>query len=508
MNGYGQGIEAMPSEWQQRERYRFENGAYADLPWKLEDWWQTSAVQFTHYAHVSASDPSKLAYTIDYGKGISDLQQKMKPGKYLRKYFGEGREYFDVALMEWKRSRIKLPAILSEVEISQWSSRYAALHESNPIQFAITAEDIKTVYTTGPRSCMANKQQSIDGVNREVVESYSYGDVAVAWLKKPDGGIRARSVVNLKSKLYNSVYGDPPRLIAALHEQGYKHSHRALNGCRLHAWKIDGDNAYMVPWLDGEQNIGLSECETHFTIGGGRGDIGSFNASSTCGSVGCGEVCGRCEDHFPADRGVWIESIGEMWCGGCAEDTFWCEHCDQRNPDDNYGGSVSECSWCQSCLEDDATHCEKCEEYYADDDTNNVEGTSMCYDCSATHAFVCDRCGDWKHDENRRQILTGEGSKQTISDWCEGCSEDGAIACGATDCDYRVDLRSTAENDAGDEYCSDCIDAHRSTRERLSVDWNCAQALFLKRRAARSTNYYPPKWPIRVWVPPPNARRE
>src|SRR5829696_4667953 len=67
-------------DWEEREALRLSDGTYERLPWDLEP-------IAGHYAHFSVDDGAKVAFTPSPEKGMVDIQVRMKPGRYLTKFY-------------------------------------------------------------------------------------------------------------------------------------------------------------------------------------------------------------------------------------------------------------------------------------------------------------------------------------------------------------------------------------------------------------------------------------
>ncbi len=82
-------VLASRDAWRARELSRFETGEYVNVPWYAKTWWIGSTPAREHYAHVSIDDPAKLAYTASPERGRADRQNRIRPARYLAKYFPE-----------------------------------------------------------------------------------------------------------------------------------------------------------------------------------------------------------------------------------------------------------------------------------------------------------------------------------------------------------------------------------------------------------------------------------
>jgi len=485
----------MSETWQEREqrrmhRWNLNPAVYQSPPWEGEVWWTSSPVMWTHFAHASGCDPSKLAYTMNAEKGVADIQTRIKPGKYLNKYFGEGRLAFNILTGEWFKPSTPLPAILSSIQISHWASEYAKNFESFKLKVETTAEGIARAYSCGPRSCMTDKTQWIDGVERAVVEAYATGDIGVAWLPTPDGkGVRSRAVVNIQAKTFCTIYGDPPRFETALRESGFSRSPAALVGCRMHLMRIDGSDSIMLPWIDGESNVRL---DGEYVVIDPYGDICCDSTEGAVGTI----ICESCRESCSENELCHISGVDQVWCESCRQDTFFCEHCELIFSDDNYGGNISDESWCTDCVTGDAFSCIHCENSYPDSEAQEIENEQWCENCASENFTNCESCDEMtRHGETR--IVEVRWRHQAIQEeWCEGCIDDSAVECPDRDCEDLIKA-SEAQSDAdGLAFCSGCIDAHRSTRERLRCSFQAAEIAFRRRQAHRRMRHQQSGYPL------------
>jgi hypothetical protein len=107
------------------------------------------------------------------------------------------------------------------------------------------------VYNTGPGSCMQGRQQ---------VRQYAHpgNNLALAYLKREDGRITHRTIVNKKEMKYLRIYGisDNYFFSAVLKKLGYSQSERTLEGEIIHINHLSCENCGREipagPYLDGE----------------------------------------------------------------------------------------------------------------------------------------------------------------------------------------------------------------------------------------------------------------
>lgn len=345
--------KAESSTWKDRELGRFRSDIYKAVPWHREPWAQGS----DHFCHVSTDDGSKVAFTESDEKGERDIQTRMRPGKYLERFYG---------------------LVLSAHAIRDWAAAYAAENETNDIHFASTPDEIEEVYTSGPNSCMSCKAGDYDS-SCHPVRVYGAGDLSVAYLEQ-DEKITARALVWQEKKVFGRIYGDESRLMPKLLELGYSSryhdagpncSKATFEGARL--IRIPADPGFVMPYLDNPTQRVTDSGK--FLIINQDGDL---LCDSTCGVVG-NHLCDHCEEqcHRTAPVG------DEQWCGDCIDsDSFCCEDCGYRYRDSD-GCRVPHGLVCESCYSDNYHNCAECGHTHANDDFTHT---------SLDDEDICDRC--------------------------------------------------------------------------------------------------------------------
>lgn len=179
-------------EWCERELYL--QTTTRRLPvWIAEAFWKTSTeIHIYQFVHVSTRDPALLAYTESFDKGERGIHTKIKPGKYLSKYFGDALTEREIKFMaEWQLSGAK------PVEPE----------DQRELKIAMTPEEIRHVYAEGPASCMDGRCFNRDKLPAVV---YGAGDLGVAYLEGTErarkGAVIARCLVWPEKKLACRIY--------------------------------------------------------------------------------------------------------------------------------------------------------------------------------------------------------------------------------------------------------------------------------------------------------------
>lgn len=358
---------AAQSVWQDRERARFASGQYIATPWETEPPAEyrlhcerivTRANALGHFLHVCENDNQKIAYTETTEKGIRDIQTVMRPGKYLTKYahlFG-----------------------ISNENIAALTAHYGLKYGGEqPVKFAHTEEEIVSVYTNGPRSCMAGDEDNYS--NRyHPCRVYAAGDLAIAYLERceddgeydeddededegegyvGDHSITARAIVWPEKKIYGRIYGDGIRLGFKLRALGYHPAETSAewNGAKLQKVPQKGYPDYFHgPYLDVADGR-VKYRRTHFEINASDYD-GRMRETHGVFHCDTGEKeCQRCEAIFEEDTGSYID--GEFYCQSCYDDISWtCPCCDQIFHCENVNivnvAGAAQIQVCADCVDD------------------------------------------------------------------------------------------------------------------------------------------------------------
>lgn len=398
-------------DWQRRERERFNSGEYLPVAWQFAQFWLDAAPEVRlHFCHRSKDKPAFIAFTESPEKGARDIQTRLRPGVYLKRYFGE---------------------ILSDAEIT----RYARLHSmlsgeaEYEIKFAKDAEHIQWVYENGPVSCMSLSADEYSS-DCHPVRVYGDSDLQVAYIRAEsdyhDRPIMARALVWPEKQVYGRVYPTPERyydsarelagaakaaLVSGLEAMGYTSGD--FRGAKIQKIE-DSGGGYVMPYLDGVQDV--EERGEFFIIT----PHGSISATNTSGLVESGPICEHCEERY-------------------------CE-------DDGYNVYISRHStetWCSSCHHNDSYYCHGYEESYSTNvDSVEVEGETFSLYYARANFYRCDRTGDWNAD-GLTTVNMGEG--RPPQEWCAEALEDDAFYCEGSN-EYYNAARYTAVDIDGSTY--------------------------------------------------------
>ncbi|WP_062227633.1 hypothetical protein [Aureimonas frigidaquae] len=267
-----------------------------------------------HMPTLSVKHPGLVSYYQSEEKRGRNIRTPIKPGRYLKKFFGEllDEETIQSLAIEWET--------------------WATPPELNVTQ---DADEIETVYRDGPHSCMAYSASHFEGCCHPA-RVYAGPDLAIAYIG-PKNDAAGRVVVWPEKKIYSTIYGDIHRTKAALHAAGYKEieNNEEFDGARIRSIYDSRLGCYVVPYLD-----------THDYAE----DAGQYLVLDDSGGIHCrwtngtnvedpepSSDCDECGDNTPDSNLSYVRDHGEF-CPHCVETyTFLCDetfnrhHTDERN---------------------------------------------------------------------------------------------------------------------------------------------------------------------------------
>jgi hypothetical protein len=321
-NGNGWARLVRPATWQEVAAVRLNIGEWVRPVWTREDFWQERSIEMhQHFAHISLDDPTMIAFTPDAAKGEAGRQTRMKPGRYLNRFFPELGAKRIAFMAEWWVSGQR-PAVALE----------------GAMALATTGDEIVSVYEADVDSCMQGE---------DCVRVYAAGDLAVAYWTDGEGEVTARALCWPEKGVYGRVYPSPDdenegderafgtALLQAMEAKGWTSARlrgQGFNGARLLKVCAD-DGGYVMPYLDHGYGVNDNGCEWEMNT----------NYEHSCDSTG----------------GTIDASPAYDWT---------CDHCDEGQFDDSCSTEVvtyfrdghpcGEQYWCQHCVTHDAFICE------------------------------------------------------------------------------------------------------------------------------------------------------
>jgi hypothetical protein len=395
---YGLGDMDKPRPLQWRDVMKSQCYEANPVVWAGEKWWLDASVKADHFVCVSRQDPTLLSYVQSAEKGMRGVRTPIKPGRYLKKFFGD---------------------VLSEKEIAyyaQWQSTGSkpCVYDHIQMQLATTPDDIESVYIRGPYSCMSSKSYR---ATKDVHPSrvYGAGDLAIAYLEWPEGetqgsdtAIFARALCWPEKKVFGRVYpsidfwqrdgwesrdaAEQARdaLTSKLRAAGYEPvaaGRKSFDGARLQKIRIKGSTSYVMPYLD--SGYGISDDDRCFRMAS-EGGRGSSRADNTDGTIDLD------------DRG----------------DVYVCAHCEDEVEDTDYlspvvthlstRGSIRATeSWCDCCRDGSSFYCDGLEEHVSDDyESVEIGGSRYSLSWAEAHgAYRSDMTDDWYFDDDEQKTI-------------------------------------------------------------------------------------------------------
>lgn len=306
---------ARRATWREREQACFAEGCYLPPIWQFEPFWRSrSPALIDHFAHVSVDEPEMIAFTEDPVKGEADRQTRMKPGRYLKRFFGDMLPEKRIAyLAEWFVTGAK-----------------PAVSKDGGMELATTVDAIVDVYRASVSSCMKSMS---------CVRVYAAGDLAVACWRDAEGDIQARCLCWPSRGVYGRIYPEASdddyalALIQVMERQGWVHVRvhdDGFEGARLRK-AVDSRGDYVMPYLD--LGYGVNDAGDCWVMAA-NGEYVCDNTDGTLGPEAAGWTCDRCGeamDECDASYTVHVRIVeGEArdereYCYACQQtETFHC----------------------------------------------------------------------------------------------------------------------------------------------------------------------------------------
>lgn len=331
--------------------------SWKGTPWDSEEW-AMGDYYWVHAAHISESDAGLVAFNLSNDKMRRNIQTKMKPGRYLQRFYGH---------------------VLSDEDIKYWSSKFSALAEGPVLHFidndtwAGSTSELEdawiNIYRRGPHSCMKGK----DAVR---VYAMKGNHLALAYWEF-EGSIVGRCIVRNDEREWIRCYSDSGVISIETLEQritnaGYKES-RNLEGIRVQ--KIEYNPGWVMPYLDGRAQM-VEDQGSYFVIT----DNGEYECCNTSGYIE-GLSCSCCGGACYEDELTYVEAADGSVCSGCLDERYTYAH-------GRYGQE-----WYSN---DDVVYCRTDGEYY-------VERWA-----SHNDVYQCEQCGDWYHIDDLVPVQDAE----------------------------------------------------------------------------------------------------
>lgn len=426
--------EKEPTEfWEERERRRFEQGVYQELPLSIRRFLNDNPITKHHHAHVDIEGKGLVAYTEDERRGKADTQKVIKVRRYLHNFFYTWLQshfgYSDVEIAPMiEEMAIDLFRMVNKPQVLLAMNpdhiRWVLSHSRNIHDIRVREDDTEYVITgsdvpekhRGCPSCMTyqpegSRLHSNNGYKCKPImpcEIYGYGDLGIAHLIAPENPnlVKARVLVwpdkkiisgNGSSGYFKGRDGWEEQLKLGLSDKGYTVGN--ILGAKMYRWEHDGK--IIAPYLDGDD--GLEDCGSYLKIV--RNSDGSMIADQIDGMANVRieednddtEYCFNCDDYYdPEDMSSIYHNDGRL-CDGCSESYFSCYNCEEATHNDDWVEVDCE-SWCLYCSENDAFNCEHCSTLRSIHDSDmreDKDGDCICDSCveeSDEYTFMTDGC--------------------------------------------------------------------------------------------------------------------
>ncbi len=291
--------------WGLREYSKIDNLEYHSCVWSKEAWFRERIFVQSVFPHVLLSDPEVVYYTPSAKKGEKDIQEPIKAGKFLQKYYGD---------------------ILDQTKIKYWSDLHRETYaEAGELTWYKTPEELAYVYSLDSTfySCMQGKEWPFKG---HPVSVYGAGDIHCAAIVK-NGRVFARALVWPAKNKVGRIYGDVALLRKALKDYGIKtESNQAhyddFEGARLIS--RFGAGGVVLPYIDGKV-CGVKPSYSGLTITTLSDPDAEWCAHDSEGFVYRGTRCSHC-DSLIDDQAEFVDPEGDkVVCEECVlAVAFWC----------------------------------------------------------------------------------------------------------------------------------------------------------------------------------------
>lgn len=309
--------------WEDREAKRLEDGTYTPLPdWWLRAWWwrENKEIHRKHFAHMSAKDTSKIAFTESPEKGEADIQLVVSPTVYLARFFGT-----------------KGAGILSDRDIRSIGAQFnVGEHDLN---ISYTPEDFERIYEAAEdvcadgsdyTSCMRYKRDHF-GTPNHPAYAYGAGDLAIAWIEDDENSILGRAIIWPEKKTYVRVYGLNANYQQLMHNllraQGYSHESDFI-GAKIMKKLIEDEDIcqhYLMPYIDGRSGQYVKDDGDHFIICGSSQS--RLRADGTEGTIEIYKtvVCAKTGREVSGNEVTIVD--GQQWSNEAVYryDPEWCD---------------------------------------------------------------------------------------------------------------------------------------------------------------------------------------
>lgn len=298
--GTRRGLVSLEEWCEIRTQFRIDQGEYEDVP-------EEFPVKHGTGVHISTQDRSMLAFYPDHRHILRYVPLKIKPGRYLKRYFPD----------------------MSDDEIRTTS---ALIGGENYLTFHSTFEEMLEAYRELHDACIVSSCMSADdwADDEHPLRVYHKSDVELAVLRNPAGKALSRALYNKNTKEFPMVYGNWEKMGVAMEAAGFTHG--SLDGARINYIEHPKHSGCLVmPYIDGHRELNRSvykstsirvdyDCETVIID-----DNGGIQCDNTSGRVELRELstCDCCGERFDAYDLIPVGRDGdERVCGSCLSSNY------------------------------------------------------------------------------------------------------------------------------------------------------------------------------------------
>lgn len=297
---------------ERRTNMRINEGTYYEVP-------QNFPRQYGTGVHLSTLDDKLLAFYPTKRNIIDDIPQRIKPGRYLKKYF---------PTMTDDEVRIMTAKVLAGTELQLFDTGediirlYMELHHSGVVA-----------------SCMSKTKWKI-----HPLMVYDNSDVGLAVMFQ-GGEPKARALFNKNNKQYPMIYGQWEKMKVLLDKNGFEHGD--LDGAKIKRIPIGNGNGIVMPYIDGHRKLDRSEnnstkvdvFEDHCVISKHGAYAANEYERAAIDVTGSRAI-------YDNDPGSDEDDEDDSYCD--------CEHCgDNVHEDSTYWISYGDIRVCESCYENE-----------------------------------------------------------------------------------------------------------------------------------------------------------
>lgn len=400
-------VEDAGTKWRAREFFRFWSGDYKTLP--IDPYWLGFVCNAypSHFAHVSQSSSSKIAFTESDKAGEADRQKVLTAAEYFERFFS-GAVYSPESDTTPYLTQSTRQECIGSMLGESCNLLFAPMGDADRLE-----ELYNEMHGGSLSSCMTHSASRYCSPFHPVRVYAMGGDLTLAYVRNdPDGAdddtnpIVARAMVWPDKRQYGRVYETQGMGVVfrkALALQGY--SSGCMNGAKVAC--VEHNGQVVMPYLDiGGGTFGGSIDDDYLYLGG------EYCGGSQSGLADIEErsTCENCDDTVRSDdmSEVLTSRHGsEMWCEHCVDSSaFTCETlgqsvADRRATSYYHGGSrYTVASWVADDIgliyvdseyeyyhPDDVAHCPDCDSYFCDYDMReqvNVDGDTdlVCASCA------------------------------------------------------------------------------------------------------------------------------